>query len=720
MNATATTLSAGSQATATITNSGDSHNANYALALGIPQGIQGERGVQGERGERGERGEQGIQGIQGIQGETGEAFSIYKTYPSVADMNADASNVPEGKFTLIASNVGDPDNSKLFVKNGEGTFTYLTDMSGAQGIQGERGEQGVQGIQGIQGVQGETGPRGSVKSQYVAELPASGDEDTFYLVDRDLESHTESGEYITLETTQTAAAIQSAQIGGNATQADTPTPSAPVAVNTVTGENTIKITGKNLFDADDFLTKAGVTYTKSSGNYSITAWGNLITIRYPLATVAGGTYTISLSPIAQGTSNARIQVRKDGSVVGEIYAGTDNPNHSYTFTADSSAYTLNATYSSPFNSPVVFSNPQLEFGNQATSYQAYTAQDYEVNLGKNLSTVASRSNVTWPAISSDLKNIVNSLPVGTYTISMVFTLTTRNDVTDSSTFGIGLPNSGGNLQKNDVSWGASAVGGSKDFAFTIDITSARQGNFSSFQLYGCGINGTGATGKADISNIQIERGDTATSYAPYFTPIELAKIGTYQDRIYKTDGKWYVEKNVGKVVLDGTENWTGAGSGFYIDSVTDYLKTGNKPFCDYFTTTTNVPSAGQVSDGTLAFGASNLVMARLYVKYTSLFSSVSDLTTWLQSHNTTVYYALATPTTTEITDQTLIDQLEALASATLGYGVNNIWTEIATGNAMPTLELNWVEWEKYNRHNVYIWNDDIDDWQIIVGMDGES
>ena len=74
-------------------------------------------------------------GPQGPKGDTGEGFSIYKTYTSVAAMNADANNVAAGKFVLIASNTQDPDNSKLYVKNSEGTFTFETDMSGAQGIQ---------------------------------------------------------------------------------------------------------------------------------------------------------------------------------------------------------------------------------------------------------------------------------------------------------------------------------------------------------------------------------------------------------------------------------------------------------------------------------------------------------------------------------------------------------------------------------------------------------
>jgi hypothetical protein len=69
-------------------------------------------------------------------------------------MEADAANVPEGKFVLINTNdVEDDDNSNMLVRNSEEPtgFRYLNDLSGAQGIQGP------QGIQGAQGERGETG-----------------------------------------------------------------------------------------------------------------------------------------------------------------------------------------------------------------------------------------------------------------------------------------------------------------------------------------------------------------------------------------------------------------------------------------------------------------------------------------------------------------------------------------------------------------------------------
>lgn len=66
-----------------------------------------------------------------------EGFSIFRTYPSIAAMNADKANVPEGKFVLInTGSVEDPDTARLYVK-GASDFNYLVDMSGAIGFTGK-------------------------------------------------------------------------------------------------------------------------------------------------------------------------------------------------------------------------------------------------------------------------------------------------------------------------------------------------------------------------------------------------------------------------------------------------------------------------------------------------------------------------------------------------------------------------------------------------------
>lgn len=101
-------------------------------------------------------GQQGQQGIQGVQGEKGEPFSIAKVYSSVDDMNADYQNddVSIGQFVVIdAGNVEDEDNAKLFIK-GQSSYTFITDLSGAQGMQGPPGIRGEQGIEGPSGQNG--------------------------------------------------------------------------------------------------------------------------------------------------------------------------------------------------------------------------------------------------------------------------------------------------------------------------------------------------------------------------------------------------------------------------------------------------------------------------------------------------------------------------------------------------------------------------------------
>ena len=104
-------------------------------------------------------------GPKGDKGDTGEGFSVYKTYASVSAMNSDAANVPVGKFVMIASNTQDVDNSKLYVKNSSGSFTFLTDMSGAQGVMGPTGPTGPTGGTGSTGATGPTGNTGPTGPQ---------------------------------------------------------------------------------------------------------------------------------------------------------------------------------------------------------------------------------------------------------------------------------------------------------------------------------------------------------------------------------------------------------------------------------------------------------------------------------------------------------------------------------------------------------------------------
>lgn len=73
--------------------------------------------------------------ITNRQGESSSVmigFQIYRTYATVALMNADAPNVSEGKFVLIATtDKTSVDNAKLYCKNSQGSFSFLADLDQA-------------------------------------------------------------------------------------------------------------------------------------------------------------------------------------------------------------------------------------------------------------------------------------------------------------------------------------------------------------------------------------------------------------------------------------------------------------------------------------------------------------------------------------------------------------------------------------------------------------
>ncbi|MDM7515551.1 hypothetical protein QUF07_02375 [Lentilactobacillus sp. TOM.63] len=93
----------------------------------------------------------GATGLKGDKGDAGKDFRIVKTFPSISAMNG--AGFSDGDFTMIASDVTDPDDGKLYVWNGTG-FTYIADLSGFQGIKGDTGKTGDKGEKGDTGDQG--------------------------------------------------------------------------------------------------------------------------------------------------------------------------------------------------------------------------------------------------------------------------------------------------------------------------------------------------------------------------------------------------------------------------------------------------------------------------------------------------------------------------------------------------------------------------------------
>lgn len=186
-------------------------------------------------------------------------------------------------------------------------------------------------------------------------------------------------------------------------------------------------------------------------------------------------------------------------------------------------------------------------------------------------------------------------------------------------------------------------------------------------------NSTNNPKPSSLTEIMLNEGSTATSYVPYEAPatypinlgsIELCKIGDYQDSIVKDNGKWYLNKQIGKVVLDGSENWNTSeeGTNTYRFSLPQtLLQSQTNGYCKR-----NKYVKSGVSTDTEVIG---IVSGVVYFRISKSLLTALDTTqfkNWLASNNVIIYAPLITPTYEEITDTILINQLEAIK-----YSYNN-------------------------------------------------
>ena len=340
-----------------------------------------------------------------------------------------------------------------------------------------------------------------------------------------------------------------------------PTPDTPVEIQSVTGLQNVNVCGKNLFDINGTVTQG--TLDKYNNGFTLIKGTNR-RIRFVLPKVLpAGTYTLSydvINSVHSATGNyffvsCQYGIYNTGvlnNVIindsGATFTTTSEFDRLYIFIADNQDDTATIT----------IDNVQLEKGSTATTYEPYKGNTYEVNLGKNLFD-KDNANILNAYInsngnSSDYKKIIsnnNSRTIyiscksnTTYTVSKIagqrFVVASCNNVPEA------------NVLCTDEVHDQTGV--------SLTITTGANDKYLVVFYY---LSTADTSTEEQIRNsIQIEVGNQATSYSPYFTPIELNKIGDYQDRIYKDNGKWYVEKNTRKLELaiadmNNNENYPG-------------------------------------------------------------------------------------------------------------------------------------------------------------------
>ena len=148
--------------------------------------------------------------------------------------------------------------------------------------------------------------------------------------------------------------------------------------------------------------------------------------------------------------------------------------------------------------------------------------------------------------------------------------------------------------------------------------------------------------------------------------MELCKIGNYQDYFYKDSDKWYWHREIGKVVLNGSENWNKSSTyqgNYYCQNIVPYAL-GNTPssmICNLTNIFIGIASQLPDNDNCILLEGAN-VNKTIDFKISSI-STLADFKTFLSNTNLILYYVYATPTNTELTYQPLIDQLNLLEKA---------------------------------------------------------
>lgn len=206
--------------------------------------------------------------------------------------------------------------------------------------------------------------------------------------------------------------------------------------------------------------------------------------------------------------------------------------------------------------------------------------------------------------------------------------------------------------------------------------------------------------------IQLEEGDSATEFEPYqeekinldLGDTELCKIVddsgnvVAQDRIVYRNNKWQFEKNVEKIILNGTENWVRAtaleGNYRFVGNVYNTIipKQNEKAniICDKYITVSADDTAANIQG--IAIATSGKIAI-----YDDRFnmSSVTSFKNELSVNNVTVYSPLMMSTYEDCTPEQS-EVLNKLYKLSLQQGVNNIFVESKNG-VTTELQLEYMQ-----------------------------
>lgn len=185
----------------------------------------------------------------------------------------------------------------------------------------------------------------------------------------------------------------------------------------------------------------------------------------------------------------------------------------------------------------------------------------------------------------------------------------------------------------------------------------------------------------DYASIEIIANTTFTSAMLEGVQIMLCEGSDTTFEPYGYKDKWYIEKNIGKVVLNGSRNWTKRHTGtenWYYSISLDNTPIQGLGFCSHYESA--IVSNSNTLQGFMCIHDEKVLRIRYGTE-----DSVTNYKTWLSSNNVTLYYVFANPTYTLIENEELIEQLDRIH---LEQGLNNVM--VSSSNLPSSLKMTYV------------------------------
>ena len=553
-----------------------------------------------------------------------------------------------------------------------------------------------------------------------------------YITDAISSTATKTGTNINI-TDNKLSKILNLQLLGDTNQTGTPSPSSPVNIDTVTGQQDIVVCGKNLFNKDNriagYFENNGTIINGSTARNTILYVPCLPNTKYSISASSSSNLAMIIFTTTSEVPNYGVAV---GSTTSFSLTNLKYQNYNTSATAKYLVFRFQSVQGVDIlDQPIenFITNFQIEEGSTATTYEPYKNKIYGVNLGKNLIDLVPITNIDFTGkqhctteyvLDNELnKNVLHIVDNGSYP-SVYYNLSEKLDkdkyyklkfkyklstsATGTNSYVWIGPAISNNVWDNAGFFNSSYVKTNTGTTLPAPPSSSWTDKIIKFKInttyydnytwsYKRILLSLGYGNKEKdfyISDLELsvisesEYNSTDysdVSYTPYFTPIELCKIGDYQDKIYKQSNKWYIHKEIGKVDLS-TLSWT----------ANSHNTSGYKRY-----TTTGVSNIKYVSANTQLGDA----LATKYKIHTGRGMSGADAincfaidTSMVQAVDLEgstptglMYYALLTPTNTEITNETLINELEQASKLKLYDGINNV---ISNGNLGSVLSLSYV------------------------------